>query len=162
MLSILSRRLAADVGKALAGRERVGRGRSEAGFTLVEILVVITIIGLVMGLVGPRVLSYLSDSKVKAARIQIQGLSAAVDLYYLDNGRYPNSSEALAALVQKPDGTTSWNGPYLKGNAVPNDPWGRPYVYKNPGQHGPYDIVSLGPEGREGGAEATGTVTSLR
>jgi general secretion pathway protein G len=163
MLALLGNSLAAVVRKHSASpcrRER--RRHSEAGFTLVEILVVITIIGLVMGLVGPRVLNYLSDSKVKAARIQIQGLSAAVDLYYLDNGRYPSSNESLAALVQKPDGTTSWNGPYLKGNTVPNDPWGRPYVYKIPGQHGPYDIVSLGPEGREGGVDETGTVTSLR
>jgi general secretion pathway protein G len=124
--------------------------RSEAGFTLVEILVVITIIGLIMSLVGPRVLSYLSDSKVKTARIQIQGFSAALDLYYLDNGRYPTSTEGLGALAQRPDGASTWNGPYLNGNSVPKDPWGRPYVYKFPGQQGAYDIVSLGPEGREG------------
>ena len=134
--------------------------RSEAGFTLVEILVVITIIGLVMSLVGPRVLTYLSDSKVKAARIQIQGFSSALDLYHLDNGRYPTSTEGLGALVQKPDGATTWNGPYLNGNAVPKDPWGRPYVYKFPGQHGAYDIVSLGPEGREGDAAIASNVTS--
>jgi len=124
--------------------------RSEAGFTLVEILVVITIIGLIMSLVGPRVLSYLSDSKVKTARIQIQGFSAALDLYYLDNGRYPTSTEGLGALTQRPDGAASWNGPYLNGNSVPTAPWGRPYLYKFPGQQGAYDIVSLGPEGREG------------
>lgn len=134
--------------------------RSEAGFTLVEILVVITIIGLIMSLVGPRVLSYLSDSKVKTARIQIQGFSSALDLYHLDNGRYPTSTEGLGALVQKPDGATTWNGPYLNGNAVPKDPWGRPYVYKFPGQHGAYDIVSLGPEGREGDAAIASNVTS--
>ena len=103
-----------------------------------------------MSLVGPRVLSYLSDSKVKTARIQIQGFSAALDLYYLDNGRYPTSTEGLGALTQRPDGAASWNGPYLNGNSVPKDPWGRPYVYKFPGQQGAYDIVSLGPEGREG------------
>jgi general secretion pathway protein G len=134
--------------------------RSEAGFTLVEILVVITIIGLIMSLVGPRVLSYLSDSKVKTARIQIQGFSAALDLYYLDNGRYPTSTEGLGALAQRPDGASTWNGPYLNGNSVPKDPWGRPYVYKFPGQQGPYDIVSLGPEGREGDSSvAAATVT---
>jgi general secretion pathway protein G len=134
--------------------------RSEAGFTLVEILVVITIIGLIMSLVGPRVLSYLSDSKVKTARIQIQGFSAALDLYYLDNGRYPTSTEGLGALAQRPDGASTWNGPYLNGNSVPKDPWGRPYVYKFPGQQGAYDIVSLGPEGREGDSSvAAATVT---
>jgi general secretion pathway protein G len=120
---------------------------AEAGFTLVEMLVVIAIIGLIMGLVGPRVLTYLSESKVKAAQIQIQGFSAALDLFYLDIGRYPTSDEALAALVQKPDGATEWNGPYLKVNVVPVDPWGRPYVYRSPGRHGTYDILSFGPEG---------------
>src|SRR5882762_8966898 len=98
----------------------------QQGFTLVEMLVVITIIGLIMGLVGPRVLTYLSDSKVKTARIQIQGFSAALDLYYLDHGRYPTANEGLGALVQKPDGAATWNGPYLKSDSVPNDPWGRP------------------------------------
>lgn len=132
---------------------------SQAGFTLVEILVVITIIGLVMSLVGPRVLNYLSDSKVKTARIQIQGFSAALDLYYLDNGRYPTSAEGLGALSQKPDGATMWNGPYLSGNSIPNDPWGRPYVYRFPGQHGAYDIVSLGPEGRQDDAAITSNVS---
>ena len=136
--------------------------RTEAGFTLVEMLVVITIIGLIMSLVGPRVLSYLSDSKVKTARIQIQGFSAALDLYYLDTGRYPTSNEGLGALTQKPDSATTWNGPYLNGNSVPKDPWGRPYVYKSPGQHGPYEIVSLGPDGREGDPSVIANVTSAQ
>jgi general secretion pathway protein G len=134
----------------------------EAGFTLVEILVVITIIGLIMGLVGPRVLGYLSDSKVKTARIQIQGFSAALDLYYLDSGRYPSASEGLAALVQKPEGAVAWNGPYLKGTAVPNDPWGRPYVYRVPGRQGAYEIVSLGQDGREDDPSITGSVSVTR
>src|SRR2546422_11752910 len=86
----------------------------ERGFTLVEILVVITIIGLIMGLVGPRVLNYLSESKVKAATIQIQSFTSALDLFYLDLGRYPSTSEGLAALIQRPAGSSSWNGPYLK------------------------------------------------
>jgi general secretion pathway protein G len=164
----LTRVLRAGVAKLTAGLKRQRKPerryfqsrRSEAGFTLVEILVVITIIGLIMSLVGPRVLSYLSDSKVKTARIQIQGFSAALDLYYLDNGRYPTSTEGLGALAQRPDGTASWNGPYLSGNSVPKDPWGRPYVYKFPGQQGAYDIISLGPEGREGDSSvAAATVT---
>jgi general secretion pathway protein G len=136
--------------------------RAEAGFTLVEMLVVITIIGLIMSLVGPRVLTYLSDSKVKTARIQIQGFSAALDLYYLENGRYPTSSEGLGVLAQKPDGATAWNGPYLNGNSVPKDPWGRSYVYKFPGQHGPYEIVSLGPDGREGDPSIATNVTGAQ
>jgi general secretion pathway protein G len=168
MLMRLIKGACADVAKFAAKirprrepKDRSGRVRhAEAGFTLVEMLVVITIIGLIMSLVGPRVLTYLSESKVKTARIQIQGFSAALDLYYLDSGRYPTSSEGLSALAQKPDGAATWNGPYLKSNAVPNDPWGRPYVYKFPGQHGPYDIVSLGPEGREGDSSAATSVTS--
>jgi general secretion pathway protein G len=123
-------------------RERGHAG--EDGFTLVEMLVVITIIGLVMALVGPRVLNYLGESKVKAAKIQIESFSAALDLYYLDNGTYPTGSQGLAALVQRPGAAPAWNGPYLKTGAVPDDPWGHPYVYKTPGEHSPYEIDSYG------------------
>jgi general secretion pathway protein G len=131
----------------------------EAGFTLVEILVVITIIGLIMGLVGPRVITYLSQSKVKAAVIQIHSLESALDLFYLDLGRYPSTAEGLAALVQRPGGASAWNGPYLKNSAVPTDPWGHPYRYHSPSEHGPYDIVSLGSDGQEGG---TGTAADIK
>ena len=126
----------------------------EAGFTLVEMLVVITIIGLIMGLVGPKVLNYLAESKVKTAKIQIESLSSAVDLYYLDNGHYPGASDGLDALVRRPAGDTGWNGPYLKSEKVPADPWGHPYVYKTPGEHGPYEIGSYGPAGAQGGDES--------
>ena len=123
----------------------------ERGFTLVEMLVVISIIALIMALVGPRVLIFLAESKTKAAKIQIASLESALDLYALDTGQYPSSSEGLDALMHRPGGVTSWSGPYLKGNEVPNDPWGKPYVYRSPGEHGPYDIVSYGPKGQEGG-----------
>jgi general secretion pathway protein G len=132
--------------------------RDERGFTLVEILVVITIIGLIMALVGPRVINYLGEAKVKAARIQIESFSSALDLYYLDAGRYPSSSEGLTALAQRPGGAATWNGPYLKGGVVPNDPWGRPYLYRAPGEHGAFDIVSYGSDGQEGG---TGTAADI-
>jgi general secretion pathway protein G len=128
------------------------RLESQAGFTLVEMLVVITIIGLIMGLIGPRVLNYLSESKVKAARIQLQSFVTALDLFYLDAGRYPSSAEGLSALVRQTPGVAAWNGPYLKGGNVPNDPWNHGYVYRSPGEHGPYDIVSYGSDGQEGGS----------
>jgi len=159
-----SRSSGADSGALPGTNGRSFRRRSaahgEAGFTLVEILVVITIIGLIMGLVGPRVLGYLGESKVKAAHIQIQSFASALDLFYLDNGRYPSSGEGLAALMQRPGGTQSWNGPYLKGAAVPADPWGHPYLYRSPGEHGPYDIISYGADGQEGGAGTAADVTN--
>src|ERR1700720_3745071 len=94
----------------------------ERGFTLIEIMVVITIIALIMSLVGPRVLNYLGESKIKAAKIQIESFSSALDLFYLDNGRYPSTTDGLAALTQRPPSSQTWNGPYLKGGIVPNDP----------------------------------------
>ena len=137
-------------------RQRKRHG--ERGFTLVEMLVVITIIGLIMGLIGPRVLNYLGESKVKAAKIQLQSFSSALDLFNLDAGRYPSSAEGLAALVRRAPGVGAWNGPYLRGGDVPNDPWNHPYVYRAPGQRGAYDIVSFGSDGREGGS---GTAADL-
>jgi general secretion pathway protein G len=144
-----------------ANEKRVRRHEDgQAGFTLVEMLVVITIIGLIMGLVGPRVLNYLSESKVKAAKIQLQSFSSALDLFYLDAGRFPSSSEGLGALVQRTPGVAAWNGPYLKGGTLPNDPWSHPYVYRSPGQHGPYDIISYGADGQEGGSGTAADITT--
>jgi general secretion pathway protein G len=147
---------------ALTSRRRRCRARrtAEAGFTLIEMLVVITIIGLIMALVAPRVLNYLGEAKVKAARIQIESLGSALDLYYLDAGRYPTSSEGLAALVARPGNSATWNGPYLKGAIVPTDPWGNPYIYRAPGEHGPYDIVSYGSDGQQGGTGTASDITS--
>jgi general secretion pathway protein G len=129
-------------------RQNVG----QHGFTLVEMLVVITIIGLIMGLIGPRVLNYLSESKVKAAKIQLQSFGSALDLFYLDAGRFPSTAEGLTSLVQRTPGIAAWNGPYLKGGNVPNDPWNNPYLYRAPGERSPYEIVSYGSDGQEGGA----------
>jgi general secretion pathway protein G len=130
---------------------RGGQDLGQQGFTLVEMLVVITIIGLIMGLIGPRVLNYLSESKVKAAKIQLQSFSSALDLFYLDAGRFPSTAEGLTALVHSTPGVAAWNGPYLKGGNVPHDPWNNPYLYRSPGERGPYDIMSYGSDGQEGG-----------
>ena len=132
----------------------------QGGFTLVEMLVVITIIGLIMALVGPRVLNYLSDSRVKSAKIQIQSFSAALDLFYLDAGRYPSGAEGLEALVRPISGIAAWNGPYLKGGKVPTDPWGNGYVYRTPGERSAYEIRSLGSDGQEGGSGAAADLSS--
>jgi general secretion pathway protein G len=133
---------------------------ARAGFTLVEMLVVLVIIGLIMGLVGPRVLNYLSDARAKTAKLQIESFASALDLYFLDTGRYPSSNEGLTALVRRPAGIETWNGPYLKGGGVPQDPWGNPYVYRAPGERGAYDIVSRGADGREGGTASAADIRS--
>ena len=139
-------------------RRRVTRVHGESGFTLVEMLVVIAIIGLVMGLVGPRVLNYLGEAKVKSAKLQIESFGSSLDLFYLDVGRYPTASEGLTALVERPANAPVWNGPYLKNASVPADPWGHLYIYRVPGEKGPYQIVSLGSDGQEGG---TGTAADI-
>jgi general secretion pathway protein G len=147
-------------GMPTARNGRRGAKHRTRGFTLVEILVVITIIGLIMALVGPRVINYLGEAKAKAAKIQIESFASALDLFYLDAGRYPTSAEGLAALAQRPGGAVAWNGPYLKGAAVPKDPWGHPYLYRSPGEHGPYDIISYGADGQEGGTGTAADVVS--
>jgi general secretion pathway protein G len=130
------------------------------GFTLIEMLVVLVIIGLIMGLVGPRVLNYLTDARVKAAKLQIEAFSSSLDLYYLDTGRYPSSGDGLAALVRRPGNLESWNGPYLKGGVVPPDPWGNAYIYRAPAERAPFEIISLGSDGRDGGAGSAADIKS--
>ena len=125
--------------------------RRDRGFTLIELLVVLAILGLLVGLVGPQVMDQLGGSKTKAARVQVADLGAALDLYRLDVGRYPDSAEGLQALVSKPSGQSKWNGPYLKKNKIPTDPWGNEYRYRFPGEYGAYDIISLGADNAEGG-----------
>lgn len=125
--------------------------RGIAGFTLLELLVVLVILGLLASLVGPQVLRHVGSSKTKTAALQIQELGAALDLYRLEVGRYPTTQQGLEALVQQPSGTTNWNGPYLSKSVVRKDPWGNDYIYQAPGEHGEYDLYSLGADGQEGG-----------
>jgi general secretion pathway protein G len=136
------RRLAAAI-------RRLSSEHLKRGYTLIEMLVVLTIISMIVGLVGPRVLGYLGQSRVKTARLQIESLSSALDLFYMDAGRYPTSAEGLDALAQRPPDVESWNGPYLKGSRVPLDPWGHAYHYRVLADHlPPYEILSLGSDGR--------------
>lgn len=124
---------------------------AQRGFTLIELLVVLAIIGMLAGLVGPQVVKHLGESKTKTAKLQIEELSSALDMYRLDVGRYPSTEEGLAALVEQPSNAKVWNGPYLRKKRVPVDPWNNPYHYVSPGQHGKYDLFTLGADNAEGG-----------
>ena len=124
--------------------------RRLAGFTLVELLVVLAILGLLASLVGPAVLNQLGGAKSKTAQVQIRDLEQAAELFKLDVGRFPGNEEGLNALVQRPAGVNAWNGPYLRAG-LPKDPWGRDYLYRNPGQYATIDIYSLGADGAPGG-----------
>lgn len=124
--------------------------RTQRGFTLLELLVVLVIIGLLAGYVGPQFFKQIGKSETKTAAAQIDGLGKALDQYRLDTGHYPSTEQGLAALWVKPADESRWWGPYLR-KAVPKDPWGREYQYKAPGEHGDYDVYSLGKDGREGG-----------
>ncbi len=134
--------------------------KGQSAFTLIELLVVLVILGLLAGLVGPRVLRYLGGAKSDTAQLQIEELGAGLDLYHLEIGRYPNNDEGLRALTSAPSGVSRWNGPYLKKKDVPLDPWGNSYQYKYPGENGDYDLYSLGRDNVEGGEGEDADVVS--
>jgi general secretion pathway protein G len=130
------------------------------GFSLIELLVVLVILALLGGIVGPRVLKHVGRAKSNTAALQIEDLSAAVDIYMLEVGQYPTTEQGLQALVEAPAGEEKWNGPYLKKTTVPKDPWGNAYEFKSPGEHGDYDIYSLGADNAIGGEKENRDITS--
>src|SRR5215213_5508460 len=125
--------------------------RSSSGFTLIELLVVLVILGLLAGLVGPQVMKHVGSSKSKTAFLQIEELSSALEMYKLEIDAYPSTEQGLSVLVQKPAGAAKWNGPYLRKAVLPKDPWGREFRYRHPGQHGAFDLYTLGADDAEGG-----------
>lgn len=133
--------------------------RWQHGFTLLELLVVMVIIGLLAGIVAPQYFGQLGKSSAKVAKAQIESFGQALDQYRLDVGQYPTTDQGLNALRQAPQSVARWQGPYLKRD-IPNDPWNRPYVYTAPGQHGEYDLLSLGADGQPGGTGEAADVTS--
>lgn len=130
------------------------------GFTLIELLVVLIILGLLSGLVGPRVMKHFGESKVKTAKLQIEELAAALDMYKLDTDTYPSSQQGLKALVQEPANAAGWNGPYLRKNFVPQDPWNQDFHYQYPGEHGEFDIYSFGADKSQGGEKDNRDIVS--
>lgn len=152
----------------LAIRRRVAPGAGPAaatsdaaGFTLLEVLVVLVILGLLAAVVaGPQIFKYLGTAKSEAAKVQLQQISSALDLYRLEVGRYPTDEEGLTALVQAPSGVPKWSGPYLKKKEAIVDPWGRQFLYKMPGQHSDYDLYTLGADNAQGGTGEDQDITN--
>lgn len=129
------------------------------GFTLLELLVVLVVLGLLAGIVGPKYFNQLGKSEAKVARAQVESLVKALDLYRLEIGHYPSTEQGLQVLVSAPGDIPQWDGPYLQ-RGVPQDPWGRAYVYRSPGENGDYDLLSLGKDGQPGGEGENAEVTS--
>lgn len=135
---------------AIRAERRSAARRRHSGFTLLELLVVMVIIGLLAGYVGPKLFAQIGKSEVKVTRAQVDGFAKALDQYRIDTGHYPDTELGLAALILQPAGETKWSGPYL-AKGVPKDPWGNDYHYVSPGEHGEYDLLSWGRDGRPGG-----------
>ena len=133
--------------------------RKNAGFTLLELLVVVVIIGLLAGFVAPRYFGQVGKSEVNVAKAQLDALEKALDQYRLDTGRYPSAELGLKALVERPPSDPKWNGPYLR-KAIPLDPWGKPYLYRIPGEKGEFDLLSFGKDGQPGGSGENADITN--
>jgi len=144
----------------LRSERRLRRRRRGRGYTLVELLIVITILAGISVIAVPTYLNYLERSRIKTAGIQIDRLGTILDTYLLDVGRYPTQAEGLEALVSAPPGVDRWAGPYLQKKESLIDPWGTPFQYRSPGEHGKYDLYSLGPDGAEGGDGENADITS--
>lgn len=127
------------------------KNHKQSGFTLLELLVVLGIIAMLAGIVGPQVMKHMGESKTKAAKVQIEDLSATMDMYKLDAGSYPTSQQGLQALIEAPDNAKRWNGPYLSKSKMPLDPWQNEYHFVSPGEHGKFDIFTYGADDKEGG-----------
>ena len=148
---------------AMTDEQQTRRGRrpsAQAGFTLIELLVVLVILGLLAALAGPRIIGYLGGAKTDTTRLQVQNFKSALDLYRLDTGAYPSTQQGLTALVRNPGNVPGWKGPYIDSPSLPTDPWGNPYLYKAPGEHGSYDLYSLGSDKAPGGSGEAGDVSS--
>ena len=137
-----------------------GERRRAAGFTLVELLVVLIILGLIAAFAAPQVIKFVGGAKTDSAKIQIERLSSVLDLYRLQVGRYPSDDESLNALMEQPADAPNWDGPYLKKADSLIDPWGQPYLYRFPGEHGDYDLYTLGADGQEDGEGENQDLTS--
>lgn len=137
---------------------RVMYTKQEQGFTLLELLVVMVIIGLLVSIVGPKYFNQLGKSEIKAAKAQINALKKALDVYRLDTGHYPDNQVGLGALMTAPTNETKWQGPYLQ-KTIPNDPWDHPYIYRIPSEKGEFDLISLGADGKQGGTDDNADIT---
>jgi general secretion pathway protein G len=128
--------------------------KSQVGFSLIELMIVLVILGLIAGVVGPQAMKYLGKGKTKSAKVQIENISSALDMYRLEVGSYPSTSQGLKALAEEPSGARGWSGPYLKKGNVPKDPWNNNYQYKRVNNNGhPYELYSMGADGVKGGTD---------